>query len=339
MVDYTIYVLDESDLSIAIGELDGVNQGSGVHLPVPGNTLTINVANWTAIQITDNDNNFQDSDTSQVLNGAQEIDGTVYPSGSVVEAEYGFEVQFGTDVWQLIGFNVREAGAPNSYGTVEGIAVVSGPGDFPPVGEELMIISSQEGPNYSSSAYTAPVCFDAGSPILTPQGYVPVEELSVGDLVETADSGPQEIIWACQRRAFGIGAFAPVEIAAGVLGNTLPVRVSQQHRLLIRDPRASLMFDSSEVLVPAVSLVGREGVRFASGTRVHYHHILLENHALLSCGGLLAESFLPTPFGLSQLSSSSRASLHSAVPNFDKKYWQPARPLLRSFEAAALIAA
>ncbi|MEM9436625.1 MAG: Hint domain-containing protein [Pseudomonadota bacterium] len=337
MVDYTIYVLDEQDLSLSSTGLDGETQGDGSHLN--GQTLTINAANWTPINITDNDVNFQDSDSSQTLNGPQEIDGTTYADGSVVEAEFSFQITNGTDVWTVVAFNVREPNSPygNSYGSVEGIAIIGGPGDFPPAGEDFEIFNAQEGPSFNNTAYATPICFDAGSPILTPDGYVAVEKLRPGDLLMTADAGAQPVLWIGSRRAFGAAAFAPVEIAPGALGNHQRLRVSQQHRVLISGARAELLFGACEVLVPARALVGRAGVTLVEGCQVHYHHVLLPNHAILDCAGLATESFLPCTFGLAQLAPLARASLQAVVP--DLSGYEPVRPLLRGYEAELLMAA
>jgi hypothetical protein len=76
MADYDIWVLGESQVTISGGgQLDGVTQGDGSHLV--GRTITLNTRNWSAVAVTDNDSNFEDSDNSgQRLDGAQTIDGT-----------------------------------------------------------------------------------------------------------------------------------------------------------------------------------------------------------------------------------------------------------------------
>ncbi|MEM6727501.1 MAG: Hint domain-containing protein, partial [Pseudomonadota bacterium] len=107
----------------------------------------------------------------------------------------------------------------------------------------------------------------------------------------------------------------------------------------IRDARADLFFGESEVLVPARALLGMPGVSLAPGHRVHYHHLLLPEHAILDCAGLPAESFLPNAYGLSLLSESARASLEATMPPEARAHYRPARPILRNFEAQTLRAA
>ena len=337
MPDYSIYVLDEADITLSSSQLDGVTQGDGSHLV--GVTLTLNSPAFTEVTIRDNDPNFQDNDGSQRLDGAQEIDGTVYADGTRVEAEYSFVVEDedGTQ-YTLIAFNVRNSSP--AYGTVEGIAFIGPPGGFPPLGEELSVISAQEGPSYAASTYAAPICFDRGTLIETPAGPRAIESLVVGDLITTLDHGPQPVRWIGRRKAWGVGRFAPVEIAAGALGNNRKLRVSQQHNMLLRSPHAALLVDSSEVLVPAKAMAGQPGIMLRPGARVEYFHLLFDQHEIVAAEGAWCESLHPGPMGLQSLSERARSEVFALFPELTSGPERPtARPVLRSFEAAALFAA
>ncbi|MEO1795442.1 MAG: Hint domain-containing protein [Pseudomonadota bacterium] len=345
MADYTIYVLDETDVSIALPKaLDGQTQGDGSHLN--GQTMTITSSDWTQINIRDNDVNFSDNDKSQRLDGDQEINGVTYDDNRIVEAEFSFEASYVDDdgvtqTWTLVAFNVREPDGEysNIYGSIEGIAVIGGSGDFPPTGVPLTLSNAKEGPSFAADDYATPICFDSGALIRTPNGYVPVEELRTGDLVTTLDGGVEPILWIGARRAFGAGAFAPVEIAAGILGNEVSVRLSQQHRLLINGPQAELFFGEPEVLVSARSLLGQHGITLREGVQVNYHHMLLPSHAVLDCAGLRAESLLPSDYGLSQLPFASQREVLSLMQSSKTSAYTPARRILRSYEARTLLAA
>jgi hypothetical protein len=165
--DYSIFVLGESQISISGGgQLDGVTQGDGSHLT--GLTITLNSSAWVPIEISDNDPDFQDNDNSQRLFGAQSIDGTTYANNTVVEAEYGITLTDGTNTWQLVGFNVNNSSP--SYGTVEGLAFIGGPGGFPPVGVALTVGGTFEGPVFAVDEYATPICVVAGTMVETPQG-------------------------------------------------------------------------------------------------------------------------------------------------------------------------
>jgi len=179
MPDYDIYVLGESDVTVTggNGQLDGVTGGNGSNLN--GATITLTSNAWAPVSITDDDPNFQDSDGSQRLLGAQDIDGITYANNSVVEAEYGFTVSDGTNSWTLIGFNVNNSSP--AYGTVEGLAFIGGPGDFPPINVPLTVTSTFEGPNFNAADYSTPICLTADTQVETSDGPKPIAQIRAGD--------------------------------------------------------------------------------------------------------------------------------------------------------------
>ncbi|MEK6248895.1 MAG: Hint domain-containing protein, partial [Planctomycetales bacterium] len=103
-------------------------------------------------------------------------------------------------------------------------------------------------------------CFVAGTLILTPDGDLPVESLGAGDLVITLDDGPQPVRWIGRRSVEAVDQFAPVHIRAGTFGDHNDLLVSPQHRILIRDVLAELLFGEAEVLVAAKDLVNDRSI-------------------------------------------------------------------------------
>ncbi len=336
--DYSIYVLDEGDATITGttggNGLDGVTQGSGVHLL--GATITINTPNWTEIQVSDTDDaNFQDSDASQTLNGAQEVDGVTYSGGERVEAEYGFTV---TDpdgnTYQLIGFNVNEPGS-SSFATIEGIAVIGGPGGFPPAGVPLTVTATQEGPNYAAADYATPICFTAGTLVATRSGLRGIETVMAGDEVRTR-AGWREVRWAGQRRVPALGASAPVRFTKGAMGATHQIKLSQQHRVLVTGWQAELMFGEAEVLVPAVALINDDKITLRTGGEVTYVHLLFDEHELIDAQGLTSESLHPGRMALDAVDAAARAEIVALFPELTDLERPLCRPALRVSEAKLL---
>ncbi|WP_319824222.1 Hint domain-containing protein [Thalassovita sp.] len=142
------------------------------------------------------------------------------------------------------------------------------------------------------------VCFCKGTMIDTPAGPRPVQDLKVGDLVRTS-SGPRPLRWIGTRRVSAQDMQAdetlrPVRIRAGALGLGLPVRdlyVSRQHRMLCRSALAERMFGSPEILIAAIRLCRLPGIRL--GKQPHntvYHHLLLDDHAVIYAEGAPTES-------------------------------------------------
>ncbi|QBF31025.1 Hint domain-containing protein [Thalassococcus sp. S3] len=329
MPDYSLFVLDESDLTISGGVvLDGVNQGDGSHLV--GQTITLNTPAWTEIQIRDDDTDFSDNDSSQRLDGAQEVDGTVYADNTTLEAEYGLTLSDGVNTWQVVGFNVNNSST--AYATVEGLAFIGGPGGFPPVGVPLTVVSAQEGPDYEVAQYATPICYDRGTLIETRRGLRPVETLKPGVRIRTAEGRFRPLRWIEGQHVIGVGRFAPVEIPGRLTGTGRSLRVSQQHCLAVQGPDVALLFDAEEVFIRALHLVGYEGARLCNGVRAEYFHVLLDHHEVIYAEGLASESLHP-----GTTDDLMAQHIRAMRPDLAKDYGPTARRVLRRHEAALLM--
>ncbi|QYX56416.1 Hint domain-containing protein [Roseovarius sp. SCSIO 43702] len=301
---FTVYALGASQISVSGGEqLSGITQGDGSHLV--GETITLNSNLWEAVSIDDNDSDFDDNDTGQTLNGAQSFDGVSYASGRIVEAEYELTLRDPDgNTYTDQGFNIREPGGGASYATVEGLSFTGGVGGFPPTGVPLTVVSAREGPSEPYADLATPPCFVAGTLIETPRGPVAVEALAAGDMVVTADHGAQPLRWVgCARIPAALiarePAFRPVVIRQDALGEGRPAQdlhLSQQHRVLIGDWRAEVMFGHAEILVAARKLVNDRTILLEAVTGdVTYYHLLFDRHEIVLSNGLPTESYLPDP--------------------------------------------
>lgn len=175
-------------------------------------------------------------------------------------------------------------------------------------------------------------CFTAGTLIDTPQGAVAVETLAVGDLVLTADHGPQPIRWI-GRRCFDAGklaanpALVPVRIKAGALGPNQPAAdllVSPQHRILLRSRIARRMFGADEILVAAKQLLLIEGVDLAHDlAAVEYVHILFDRHEVVQANGTATESLYLGPQALESLPARAVAEIMEIFPELAERPHAP----------------
>lgn len=184
-------------------------------------------------------------------------------------------------------------------------------------------------------------CFVKGTRIRTPDGEKLVENLEVGDLVDTRDHGPQPIRWIGNRTVPAKDNHTPIVIEAGTFGHHDRLVVSPQHRVLLTHWMSELMFGEDEVLVAAKDLVNGVSVRELPGGEVTYFHILFDDHQIVWSEGLLTESFLPGPQVMSCLDTAVRDEVLSLFPEIDPDthhgYGPSARPGLRAFEARALL--
>lgn len=180
-------------------------------------------------------------------------------------------------------------------------------------------------------------CFVAGTLIETPDGRRPVHTLQAGDLVTTRDNGAQPLRWIGRRLVRAKGRFAPVRIAAGALGDHETIMVSPQHRVLVQDVLAHLLFAEPEVLAAAKHLVNDSSVRIVEGGYVEYVHILFDEHQIVCANGLLSESFLPGSQSQNLFEEEALAEITTLFPELDPEtgegYGPAARRVLKSHEA------
>ncbi len=82
-------------------------------------------------------------------------------------------------------------------------------GAVPPQDRELWVVHHTMEPlraNPMAASGGGVICFTPGTRIATPAGQRPVEQLRVGDKVQTKDNGAQDILWVGRRRiSFGSG--------------------------------------------------------------------------------------------------------------------------------------
>ena len=142
-------------------------------------------------------------------------------------------------------------------------------------------------------AETGVVSFTRGTRITLASGaQKPIEELQVGDLVLTRDSGPQAIRWIGASTARATGAFAPIRIRAGALHNDNDLIVSPDHRLFIYQRSDRIGAGRSEILVRARHLVNGDTVVQEEGGFVDYFQLVFDEHQIIYAEGIAAETLL-----------------------------------------------
>lgn len=184
-------------------------------------------------------------------------------------------------------------------------------------------------------------CFVAGTMIATPHGEVAVDQLNPGDLVLTRDDGPQPVRWIGSRCVEAQGDFAPIRIRAGAFGAARDLLVSPQHRVLVGDPVAELLFGEGEVLVKAKDLVNDRTVTRECGDEVTYVHVMFDQHQVIYSEGIATESFLPGPQSTNLLDQPVLEEICALFPELDPAtgdgYSPAARRTLRGYEARLLM--
>lgn len=311
-----------------------------------GGTITVS-NNLTRIPVTisDNDGDLTFDDGPSEPGGAQAIfsrlvnpivvNGQTINAGLIAENEFVLNLSDGTQLL-FVSFGAQQNIAP--------ITIIMSTRPLVP-GEVLTVVTNTDLPQ---TPFTAIICFARGTGIATPQGRRAVEDLGAGDVVLAADGRAVTVRWVGQRHvgAAELAAYPdlrPIRISAGALGDNLPaadLRVSPQHRILVRDWRAEVMFGEPQVLVTAKSLVNDSTIRVEHGcTDVDYFHVLCDQHEILLAEGAETESFYPGPQALASLSPATRAELEHLFPDLlDAAFGDMAAPALKSYETRALMA-
>jgi hypothetical protein len=164
-------------------------------------------------------------------------------------------------------------------------------------------------------------CLLRGTGILTSCGEVPVEQLTVGALVETLN-GPLPVKWIGHRRYRKAASsswhqsVAPVRVARFALHDQYP------HRDLFLSPGHSLFVDG--VLIPVKHLINDSSVARAEMDDreiIEYFHVELENHEVLFAEGAPVESLLV---------SDGREGFANFV-EYERRYGREARPAMTPF--------
>ena len=119
-----------------------------------------------------------------------------------------------------------------------------------------------------------------------------IEALRVGDKVLSRDHGGQEIRWIGSTTLRAVGAFAPVVITAGTLGNSGDLLVSQHHRMFLYQRQRSAGLPTSELLVQARDLVDHKSVFIQEGGFVDFFSIVFDHHEIIYAEGVPAESLM-----------------------------------------------
>ena len=160
-------------------------------------------------------------------------------------------------------------------------------------GIEYTLLQSEAAPEPAPLADLVCVSFARGTMITLGTGaQVPIERLMAGDRVLTRDHGPQPIRWIGRATLRGVGAFAPVVISSGVLGNSGDLIVSQHHRMFLYQRSGRGTLPTAELLVQAKHLVDGETVFIREGAVVEYFSLVFDHHEIIYAEGVPAESLM-----------------------------------------------
>ena len=339
MVLRTFFALDNDNL-VVTSSSNGAIVGNGIinNSDTPDGTVFVySGGGGTSITLDDDDggpnaNRFNDDDRfdHEIVDG-----GGIVANGTFVEAESLIELRAldvnGNPTGPTITLTVFSQGGVTSdvwgFGTdtalQDGVSYVK-------VG----------GSNTGSTPYSNFItCFEARTKIKVRSGTKAAEDIAIGDMVWTRDSGYQPVRWVGKTTVAAEGAFAPVVISSGAIGNAEELIVSPQHRILLSSADAELLFGVNEVFVAAKHLCGLPGVSERIGGSITYVHFMCDTHQIVSANGITCESFFLSEFSVSGVEADQRRELLALFPSLRtgmQQFGSTAAKTLRGFEANLL---
>jgi Ca2+-binding RTX toxin-like protein len=266
---------------------------------------------------------------SDTLEGGDDADRIIIGSGDVVDGGEG-----GNDNDTLV---ITDAGATVDYDTGN-----------PENG--TVTFSDGSTATFTNIENVVIPCFTPGSLVATPNGSKLVEDIQIGDLVETRDSGPQTVRWVGQK-TLSVDDLAraphlcPILLQKDSIAPSVPDRdmtVSPQHRMLIENSATQLWLGEDEVLVKAKDMVRKPGIdQITPEDSVTYIHIMFDQHEILLVDNAWTESFQPGDVVLGHDQDGDFAELLELFPDLatsqGRKCYKAARPSAKAFEAQIII--
>lgn len=181
-------------------------------------------------------------------------------------------------------------------------------------------------------------CFGPDTPILTPEGGVPVHALRRGMTVITA-AGPRAVRWAGRIAAPTFGATEPVVLKRPYHGRNADILVTPHHRVALSGPEVEYLFQTDTVLVEARHLAaGHTADRLTDAGTVDWYGLALDDHAILMADGCRIESlFLGGIAAAPDLVATTALAPLLREPGGLPRHRVPAARDLRDYEAATLV--
>ncbi|RJE78572.1 Hint domain-containing protein [Paracoccus sp. JM45] len=315
--DFNTDAQTQSSVSLASGTNVTLDAGASIIVTNvtddDGNAVNspLNAFSDGYLDVTGNGSTSSTANNDQVLTNDLTINGTTYTAGSQVELEFAFTTTTAETFWVI---------------RIDGVNVGIGGSSLPVPGASYTVAASADG-----SATDIP-CFARGTQILTSDGFVLVEDLETGTLVQTSHGKFKSIQWIGSRKLSAQDLvqnpkLCPICIQAGALGENIPsmdLIVSPQHRILVRSKIAQKMFGTDEVLVGAKHLLQLDGIDIVEcPTEIEYFHIMFEQHELVISNGAITESLFAGPQALKSVGPTARAEIFSLFPQLQQDEFEP----------------
>ena len=175
------------------------------------------------------------------------------------------------------------------------------------------------------------------TPIATPTGYKPADDIKRGDTVLTAHGAPVQVLQTVRYAVPARASFAPVRLHAPYFGLHRDIVVAPEQRLMLQGSEVEYIFGQEAVLVPARHLINGHAASWVAPQSVaEYVQFVLPRHEVLMAAGTALESLYIGR--IRRKPELVNASILAGIPDrLLPEHGQPVHQVLRPFEAITLI--
>jgi hypothetical protein len=186
-------------------------------------------------------------------------------------------------------------------------------------GIEYTLVKVEPAPAEAALADLLCISFARGTMITMGDGSQRgIETLHPGDRVLTRDHGVQPVAWVGRATLRAVGAFAPVVITAGAMGNAGDLIVSQHHRMFLYLRNRGKGVPTAEILVQARHLVNGDTIFVREGGFVDYLSLVFDRHEIIYAEGIPAESLMVTEATVSRLPPELSGAVKAQFPGLSQ---------------------
>ncbi|MDP2084538.1 MAG: Hint domain-containing protein [Gemmobacter sp.] len=146
-----------------------------------------------------------------------------------------------------------------------------------------------------------------------------IENLTPGTRVLTRDHGPQPVRWIGRTTLRARGAFAPVVITRGVMGNEADLIVGPHHRLFLYQRDRLPGVGAAELLVQAQHLVDGESVFRREGGFAEYFSLVFDRHEIIYAEGIPVESLMVNEATVAALPAELAQEVRASLPGLSQR--------------------
>lgn len=184
------------------------------------------------------------------------------------------------------------------------------------IGAAYSLLHAESAPEDAQLASVMCLSFARGTRLSLADGtLVAVETLRPGMALLTRDHGAQTLRHVGRASLRALGAYAPVVITSGTMGNAGDLIISQQQRMFLYQRERPKGLDRAELLIQARHLVDDERIFIREGGVTDWFTLIFDSHEIIYAEGVPVESLMVTETTIRALPPALAEEMRARFPN------------------------